>query len=392
MMNVDIAFGVITNYIDNPSPYLKFLENASKHNYKPPKLIIAYSHGFNNKIVERLKQITELYLIKIPADQKLQKELKKIGLSNEAIKTFLFCEKFSKYGLIPYGKRRNIVLIKAALLAEKLDYLFFIDTDVKPYILLNNKGKFAEVNYIKRHLQHLKKKNVVISSSDYSGYYIIPPIKFSGLKDLLIGLQKQEAYEIFNNNPSGLITAHKDAKNIQESNKVLGGNHALKLSESKNLSPYFSTTYTFKKQLFLGRGEDTLLGKNISLRGKKIIDIDTRIFHNTFGNFPEKPDIKEKDIQERFYLACMGWLGRNPFLNWYLKEIGEITYQEFKSRKEEQKEKLLIASPKLVNYLHNNSFAHLPDAFDSAYTQLEKMKEEFNRTYKAWEELVKIIK
>lgn len=129
------------------------------------------------------------------------------------------------------------------------------------------------------------------------------------------------------------------------------------------------------------------MGMGVPGQNMKILDIDTPIFHNTFGDFPKNPDIHASHSQTRFYLACLGWLGRNPFLNWYLKETGKLSYQNFKVRKEKERENLVIGSKKLATFLGNKKFAGLPDAFDAAYEQLDEMKKDFYKTYSAWTEI-----
>jgi len=125
----------------------------------------------------------------------------------------------------------------------------------------------------------------------------------------------------------------------------------------------------------------------IPSKGMNIIDIDTKIFHNTFSNFPTKPSIYNPEIKNRFYIACLGWLGRNSFMNWYQQQTGKINYQEFKARKERQKDNLTIGSTKLASFLGDRRFADLPLALDAAYNQLGRMIEEYKKINYAWKEL-----
>jgi|AntRauTorckE6833_2_1112554.scaffolds.fasta_scaffold02099_1 hypothetical protein len=386
MNSKNIAFGVITNYVNSLSPYLEFIENAKKYNHKITAFIIAYSHDYNKKIVNKLAQHVDIQLIKMNNDPEFKKRLNQIGLSKKSIKTLVESKNFSDHNLIPYGKRRNNVLVNALLLKPRIDYLIFVDTDVKPYLLTDEKGDFREIDFIQRHLDYLKNQNVIITTSDYSGYYIIPPIKCDGLREFLIGLGKEDVYSILTKNKT-LVTASPSDRNIQKTDKVLGGNHALKLSAFNHLPPYFSVTYIYKGQLVLGRGEDTLIGMEIPSKGMNIIDIDTKIFHNTFSNFPTKPSIYNPEIKNRFYIACLGWLGRNSFMNWYQQQTGKINYQEFKARKERQKDNLTIGSTKLASFLGDRRFADLPLALDAAYNQLGRMIEEYKKINYAWKEL-----
>ncbi|MFA7575260.1 MAG: hypothetical protein WCY14_07190, partial [Arcobacteraceae bacterium] len=130
------------------------------------------------------------------------------------------------------------------------------------------------------------------------------------------------------------------------------------------------------------RGEDTLMGIKFRNSQKKCIDIDTKIFHNTFGNYPKVPDIKkDKSIRDRFFYTCMGWIGRNPFLNW-LKGI------DVKEVKKWQKEKSLIGSRAITSYLGDKRFLILPEALEKSYNGLGRVINEYEDTMKAWDDLI----
>ena len=312
----NIAFGVITNNIDTFYPYCDFILNARKHGHKIDKLFICYSHRLDQNKVDLMNEYVDIELLKINDNTKLKHKLLDFGLSKEEVEKLIDSQDLKKYGLVPYGKRRNIVLISALLSEPNIDYLMFFDTDVKPYVLNDESGKRKKIDFVGNHLKHLQKNDVVITTSDYTGYYIIPSMYFDGLEELLEGLQKEKAYEFVKSEGHNLITeSEKNILDAKGTNKILGGNHAIDLNKYELIAPYYSTTYHYRQDLILGRGEDTLLGQVIPDLGGKIIDIQTKIFHDTFDNFPEVPEIHNTDIRERFYNACLGWLGRNPFLN-----------------------------------------------------------------------------
>mgnify|MGYP006290989025 CR=1 FL=1 len=163
---------------------------------------------------------------------------------------------------------------------------------------------------------------------------------FNGMKELFLGLQKEDAYDfVINSEKHNCLNLDNDKKRkVFETSKILGGNVAIKLSNSKEIEPFFSTVYNVKGENFLTRGEDTLLGIKFKNSHKKCIDIDTKIFHDTFGNYPKVPDIKKnKSIRDRFFYTCLGWIGRNPFLNW-------LKGEDVKEAENRQKEKLVIGS------------------------------------------------
>ncbi len=387
-MKTKIVIGIITNYVNSLSPYLEFLDNAEKYGHTINDMIIAFSHGIDSSIVDKIRTKVNLHLIKLNSDPEFITELKDIGLTEQEIQTLFYSKNFAQYGLIPYGKRRNCVLMKALLLYPYIDYLLFIDTDVKPYIIINKQGKMREIDFVGRHLEYLEKEDILITTSDYSGYYIIPPMKFIGLKELLIGLQKEYAYNHVVDPAKNLFTSSINKRNIRKTNKILGGNHAIDLQNYLYLPPYFSTTYMFNNEFIISRGEDTLMGRELPQDNKYIIDIDTRIFHNTFADFPRFPYINRLDVQERLYYACLGWLGRNPFLNWYLARNGFITEREFIERKVVQKRALEVGSKKLASYLGKEKFILLPRAYIQAYEQLDNMIANYKKTCMAWNKFI----
>lgn len=384
-----IAFGVITNNINTFYPYCDFLLNAQKHGYSISKLFICYSNKMNKKKVEKMSEFVDIELLKINENKDLKKKLLDLGLTEKEASKLIDSEKFKKHGLVPYGKKRNIVLTAALLSEPSIDYLIFFDTDVKPFILVDSTGKKQKIDFVGQHLKYLKNDDVVVTTSDYTGYYIIPSMDFTNLKELLEGLQKDSAYNFVKAESNNLITDNRnDELNVKHTNKILGGNHALDLNKYKYLAPYYSTTYHYRQKLVLGRGEDTLLGQIIPELGGEIVDINTKIFHDTFGNFPEEPDINNADIKRRFYYACLGWLGRNPFLNWYLNEEGDINEEKHQKEIRERREKLVTGSYAFADEFNSPKFKDLPEAYSVAHTQLKHMINEYKELMDIWDKLV----
>ncbi len=360
---VKISIGVITKDFNSLEPINEFLENASKHNHEIYSIIIVYSHGCDFRLVKTLEKQVKVFLAKINDVPEIKEQLIKTGLSTENIEILLSCPTLKKYGKVPYGLNRNYALIKALLSGSEV--LIFIDTDVYPRVLVkkDDEVKEEEIDFIGRHLEYLKKEEVIITTSDYSGYYIIPPMSFAGMKELFIGLQKEDAYELLRNSDQhNCLNLDNDKKRkIFETDKILGGNVAIKLSALKGLPPFFSTVYNVNGEYVLSRGEDTLLGIKLKKSDKKCIDIDTKIFHNTFGNYPEVPDIKkDKSIKDRFYYTCLGWIGRNPFLNW-------LKGEDVEKVKNRQKKNIIIGSKAVASYLKDERFLILPEALEISF-------------------------
>ena len=380
-----ISIGAITKDFNSLEPIDDFLENASKYNHKIHSIIIIYSHSCDFRLVENLEKKVKVFLVKINDVPEIKRQLIKTGLSIENIEILLNCPTLKKFGLVPYGLNRNYALIKALLSGSEA--LVFIDTDVYPRVLVkeDDEAKEKEIDFIGRHLEYLRKEKVIITTSDYSGYYIIPPMSFTGMKELFIGLQKEDAYEFLRNSGEHncLSLDNNKKRKIFETDKILGGNVAIKLSALKELPPFFSTVYNVNGEYVLSRGEDTLLGIKLKKSNKKCIDIDTKIFHNTFGNYPEIPDIKkDKSIKDRFYYTCLGWIGRNPFLNWLKgKDVEEV--------KNKQKKNIIVGSKAMASYLKDERFLILPEALEISYRNLERVISEYKNTMRAWNGFIK---
>ena len=389
-MKGNVALAVITKYLDSLSPYIEFLENSRKYEHNIKELIIVYSHGKKVSVLKILEEKLNLMgvrlrVIKAVDDPYLYGRLKEMGLSSTAISNLISSPLLAEHGLLPYGYYRNVALVAALTCNPPVDILFFVDTDVYPWLLGEREGEyyFQEIDFFGRHLEYLR-GNTAITSSDYSGYYIIPSFSFAGLKELLLGLQKEKAY-IFLEEKKNLILASK-RREIRPTEKLLGGNLALDLRKVDLFPPFFSTTYLYNGVLFLGRGEDTILGREVWQRKGQVMDIDLRIFHDTYGNFPWQPELKSRTVRDRFFYAAMGWLGRNPFLNWLAVEEFKMKNIDFEGRKEFQYENLKIGSKAIGDFLGDSRFYELPEAFLAAYTQLNEMIDSYYRTMESWAE------
>ena len=398
MDSQNIALAVITKYLDSISPYLDFIENAHNHDIKIKVLIIVYSHGIDKNIYLELKSIlkklkTQLKIVKANNDPPLQKKLKKIGVSNYNIENLTHFPLFKTYDLLPYGHYRNIALLAALTYITPINYLFFIDTDVYPFLLKNNSHQiyFENINFFKEHLKYLRLPKTIITSSDYSGYYILPQLKLQYLEEFLIGLEKEKCYDFLQNNNCGIKFAPNKRK-IQMTDKILGGNLGINLKYFKNLPPFFSTTYVYKNKLFLGRGEDTLLTKIMKNKNLNVIDINLKIFHNTYNNFPKKPSLANKKVKDRIYYASTGWLGRNPFRNWLETKMGRQNQNKWEEKIKKEYENLIIGSREMTFHLSDKRFLELANIFLTSYNQLDKMIESYYKTINAWQEVKRKIK
>ncbi len=385
-----IALGLITRYFHDPMPILRFLDNAMKFGHHIDQVIVAYSHGVKQEAVASIEERTGITIVEAYGDANLRSRLLFAGLSADDVNGLLDVPSWPRNQEVPYGAYRNAVLIQALL--GGLDYLVFFDSDVQPVVLTALRGDkpfWQEIDFVGTHMVSLYEECVAVTTSEYSGYYIIPPMSFEGLGDLLFGLGKGMALEY-------LEDCHEHrCLNLgpawpgppAPTAKPLGGNLGLSLDEPRRLAPFFSTIYQTDGACIMGRGEDTLLGQTLSDFEGRMIDVDLRIFHDTYDDFPRAPDVRRKPVRDRFYRACLGWIGRNPFMTWYMDKLGRLE-TSFEAEINQQKLGLSVGGEKAAQFLDDPRFAKLPLAFDDSYMALPQAINRYQHLMYGWEALL----
>jgi hypothetical protein len=375
---------MIVKNLTSPEPLCQFVRNAREYGHSIHSVVIAYSHEVSPSAVNALAAETDVFVTRLNQPELLQREFRKRNLSHFAAEELLHCPALESHGLVPYGFNRNTVLMAAALTGT--DTLIFVDSDVKPEVLRRDSDgsiRLQAVDFTGRHLQALS-QGADISTSEYSGYRILPPARIQDMESLLIGLQKEDMLSYWQSSTEHqcLAVSENAEPAVGPTQKVLGGNLGMKLSSLSKLPPFFSPTYLVSDTLFLARGEDTLIGLEARRRGLQCMDIDTLIFHDTFGQFPKAPDLEsDREIQLRLFYACTGWLGRNPFMNW----LSGLDVEKERAARERQLERGASA---LSRYTQNPIFLDLPRNFRAAYDSLPEMKRQYSRTMEAWNEFV----
>lgn len=379
----DITLGIITRNFYTIDPVDKFLDNAEKNGHKVNNLVITYSEECDFALVKELDKRVRTFAIKT-SDDDLKQQLIHRGMDKEDVDTLLRCPMYKNQKIVPYGKNRNHTVIQSMLINS--DVLFFVDTDVYPWVLVENgKKNFKEIDFFGSHIKYLSDPEVKISTSDYSGYFIIPPMDFEKMDNFFFGLQKENVYDFVRNyrEHDCLFFDSYENRRPFETNKILGGNLGIKLDVFKEIEPFYSNCFDFGDNCYLTRGEDTVLGLKIQSHERfKAMDIDMRIFHNTFGNYPDIPDIKGNEaIVNRFYFACVGWLGRNPFLNW-------IKGEDLKMLEEYQYENLLKSSFEASRYFNDDRFLDLPEILRHTYDNVGVMIRDYYKFKESWFKLM----
>ena len=114
-----------------------------------------------------------------------------------------------------------------------------------------------------------------------------------------------------------------------------------------------------------------------------MIDIKLPVFHDTFVNFPSKPKIQTKEVRDRFYDACLGWIGRNPLLAWSRSELG-LLENSLEEHLELQKRGLRLGGELAARYLSDDRFETLADALESSVDALPHSIARYRSLMSGW--------
>ena len=376
-----IAIGMIVRNLLSARPLTDFLNNAEKYGHPIERVIVVYSHQIAPEAVNELQRRTKLSLIHLQNYDRARLILKNIGVRHSSIQQLLYCPLIDTHGLIPYGFNRNQVLMEA--LFTGMDYLVFVDSDVQPYVLRRTPDgvtRFEEIDFIGAHL-HGMSLGAAVTSSDYSGYNILPPASFDGMTDLLWGLHKENMAEFWQSSRrhGGLVVQAGNTFEPQPTAKVLGGNLGIRMSALPMLPPFFSPYYFYNKTPLLARGEDTLMGLAASQSHIRCLDIQVPIFHDTYGDYPKVPALQDDSrVRDRLYYACTGWIGRNVFLRW---KTGHAP-TEFSQRNRQ----LAAGAKALSRYTNDRRFLYLPDIQSAAEAWLLDMVKQYQKSKEVWTE------
>ena len=373
-----VALGMIVKNLSSEVEIMSFIENAEKYGHKLDCVILAHAQKNDPAVEQGIRNKVTLHTIDINNPTYCKEQTTRLGIPEEAKSTLLDCPIVSKNGLVPYGFNRTIVVIEAIL--RGIDTLFFTDSDIVPSVLkkMPDGSTLEETDFYGAHLAHLKSGSDA-TTGEYSGYNILPPAEFDHMDDLLTGVQKESMCDYWQTSLKHRSLVYQPDEVITKpSNKVLGGNMAIKLPSFLKLPPFFSTAYTHNDELFLCRGEDTVLGFELGKSSFTCTDVGIYPLHDTYKNYPKEPDLQhDPDAQARFYYALTGWVGRNPFFNYILgNDIDQI--------RERQREPLIKGLEGLAKYTSNPKFKTVLGNFDESFKSADRYISEFKKTQQAW--------
>jgi len=375
---VKTALGMIVKSIESDTELMNFVENAEKYGHKLDCVIVAYTHTHDPKVEYNISRKVPYYAININNPHYCREQMRHREIPELLINTLLECPVDTKAGLVPYGFNRTIVVMEAIL--RGMDTLFFVDSDIFPKVLKKNNNELVleDIDFFGAHLEHLKSGSLV-TTGEYSGYNILPPASFEGMGDLLTGVQKPEMQEYWETSEKHrCLVTQPDIIEAKPCNKILGGNMAIQLSAFATLPPFFSSYYYVDDVLYLCRGEDTMLGMEIAQGGIKCTDIGINPLHDTYREYPKEPDLRnDKAVQDRFYYACTGWVGRNPLFN-------HVLGNDLRQTREFQRPYLEKGLRALAEYTGNLRYNNVLKNFDISWDSIGKYIMEFNRVSEAW--------
>jgi hypothetical protein len=114
-----------------------------------------------------------------------------------------------------------------------------------------------------------------------------------------------------------------------------------------------------------------------------MIDIKLPVFHDTYENFPSRPSVRSIGVRDRFYNACLGWIGRNPLLAWHRAELG-LLESSLEEELERQRRGLKLGGPKAAGYLSDDRFESLANALESSVDALPQAIASYRSLMGGW--------
>ncbi|MEG2407095.1 MAG: hypothetical protein RSB05_08485, partial [Clostridiales bacterium] len=302
-----------------------------------------------------------------------------------------------------YAGKRNAIMYAA--LANKMDYLLFLDDDEYPVAVTNNKGDclWGGQYVLPMHMQNIPDAD--ITNGYHCGYISpIPQIEFDST------LSESDFGKFINTISNDIVnwdTVQKNMKNggvtyadtkvlvsheahpIEEVNHckfISGSNLCINLTRPERTFPFYNPPGA--------RGEDTFL--STLLANRKVMRIPCYTFHDGFSAYRHLLDgvlplhlgaIPGTDpaVINRFLKACIGWIRYKPLLI-YLTE--PETFEETIS---EMKTSLHETLPKICQYFHCDDFMEIEAELEKYVKNVKKHNLQFQDTQQGWKNLLKAL-
>lgn len=299
-----------------------------------------------------------------------------------------------------YAANRNSILYSA--IKQNIDYLIFLDDDEYPMAVTNTKttALWGGQHVLTTHLRNIQRAD--ITHGYHCGY--ISPIPHVTYDDTMSELDFRLFIEALSNDIINWDTIKKvmDAggvtyadrkilisrkpKYVPEINHtkfISGANLCINLTDPSRVFPFYNPPGA--------RGEDTFLSTCLSER--IVLDVPCYTFHDGFSTYsrlmegvlPTKlkaTDIDDKEIIERFYQACIGWVRYKPLM------IYITQYDNYAEKIQEMKRNLKATLPKICSYFEEPNFMNILVELDEYDKKVEEHYHDFQQTKEIWAKIM----
>ncbi len=298
-----------------------------------------------------------------------------------------------------YAAKRNAVLYTA--LKNNLDYLLFLDDDEYPVAVTNTRSSavWGGQQVLKAHLEQIG--NADLTNGHHCGY--ISPIPFIRFNDTMTEADFKMFIEAISNDivnwdtirsvmDNGGVTyadtkiltsgVPEEVPEVKHAKFISGANLCINLTRPDRVFPFFNPPGA--------RGEDSFLSTCLS--GRSVFRVPCYTFHDGFSTYRHLMDgvlpirlktieADSKQIIDRFYKACVGWVRYKPLLLYITQRA------QYETQIRQMKENLALALPKICAYFETNEFMNVLKELERYDKNVTRHYEQFLETQLAWQRI-----
>lgn len=300
-----------------------------------------------------------------------------------------------------YAAKRNAILYNA--IKQNIDYLIYLDDDEYPMAVTNTRrtAVWGGQHVLPVHLKNIK--NSDITHGHHCGY--ISPIPYVEFNETMKEDDFRSFIEAISNdiiNWDNVMTVMSNGGVTYADTKILTNKKAIEVPET-NYTKFISganlcINLTDPARVFAfynppgARGEDTFL--STCLKERTVMSVPCYTFHDGFSTYKRLLEgvlptrlkfakAENRQITERFYKACIGWVRYKPLLLY-------ITQPDSYAEKiEEMRGKLKEALPKICTYFQQPDFMNILPELNKYYKNIENHYRVFEETKCVWAKIMK---
>ena len=291
-----------------------------------------------------------------------------------------------------YAAKRNAILYFA--MKNNIDYLLFLDDDEYPVAVTKTRSTavWGGQQVLLTHLNNIK--NADITNGHHCGY--ISPIPYIKFNEIMTETDFRMFIEAISNDiinwksirtiiENGGVTyadtkilVSDTADEVEEVNHtkfISGANLCINLTQPERVFPFYNPPGA--------RGEDTFLSTCLSERN--VLRVPCYAFHDGFSTYHHlmdgvlPTDLKRieadsKQIVDRFYKACLGWIRYKPLLLY-------ITQRDnYDCKITDMREQLTGTLPKISAFFGTDEFMNISKEMEFYHKNVSKHYEQFLNT------------